>query len=184
MADPPNNLHISHIDIGLVQLTFAWSPAVSYNCSAFHYNIQASNCASCPTTTNHTNVTCTNIPTAGSMCTFAVWTVVCGNITGSVNSSISILVLNTRTSRSNNVTELTSIDVIHFASIGFLAVSLVVSIVVITTVVIVVLIRVKFNANVQQRERSWMDTYTDVIQIQHCRERRDSKIKKKSGNSV
>ena len=174
---PPSNLHVSHIDIGLIQLTFAWSP-VAPDCSTVHYNILASNCGSCPPTTNYTNVTCANIPTAGSMCTFAVRTVVCGNITGSKNSSISILVLNTLTSRSNNVTEWTSIDVIHFASIGFLAVSLVVSIVVITTIVIVVLIRLKRNTNVQQRERSWTDTYTDVIQIQRCRERKDSNVQK------
>ena len=32
------------------------------DCPAIHYNILASNCGSCPTTTNLTTVTCTNAP--------------------------------------------------------------------------------------------------------------------------
>ena len=62
---------------------FNWNTCTSSPvCSATHYNIVASNCGSCPTTTNHTIVTCTDTPTDGNMCTFAVQTVVCGNITG------------------------------------------------------------------------------------------------------
>ena len=62
-------------------VTVNWSPVAS-DCPAIHYNILASNCGSCPTTTNHTPVTCTDVPTNGSMCTFAVQTVVCGTIAG------------------------------------------------------------------------------------------------------
>jgi hypothetical protein len=94
--------------------------------------------------------------------------VVCGNITGNESNSISILVLNTA-----SVTD-SSIDVLQLASIGFLAVSLVVSIVVIMTVVIIVMIRLK--ANVRRRDRSWIDSYTDVLPPYQYRQRRDSDI--------
>ena len=63
---------------------FNWN-AHSSNCSAVHYNILSSNCGSCPTTTNHTSVTCTGVPTGGNMCTFSVQTVVCGNLTGELS---------------------------------------------------------------------------------------------------
>ena len=66
-------------------LIIKWNPVVP-DCSAIHYNILASSCGSCPTTTNHTNITCTDtVLTNNSMCTFTIQTVVCGNISG--NSS-------------------------------------------------------------------------------------------------
>ena len=71
------------------EVIFSWSP-VGPDCPAIHYNILASNCGSCPTTTNHTNVTCTDVPINDSMCTFAVQTVVCGNITSIASDPISI----------------------------------------------------------------------------------------------
>ena len=164
-------MRISHIDIGLIQLTFAWSRVLP-DCSAIHYNIKASNCGSCPTTTNHvhTNVTCNDVPTNGSVCTFAVQTVLCGNVIGNKSNSVSILVLNSQTS--NSVTESSSSDniLLHTASIGFLAGSLVVCIVVITTAIIIAFIRIR--ANFQLSERGNTDTYyTDVIEIHRCRER-------------
>ena len=61
--------------------TFSWSSVV-LDCPAMRFNILASNCGSCPTTTNHTTVTCTDVPTNHSTCTFAVQTVICGNISG------------------------------------------------------------------------------------------------------
>jgi hypothetical protein len=87
---PPNEIQIS-IDFSLRELTFSWSP-VAPDCPAIHYNILASNCGSCPTTTNHTNATCTNLNVSlnDTVCTFAVQTVVCGNITGNVSDPISI----------------------------------------------------------------------------------------------
>ena len=60
---------------------FNWKSFLPH-CPAVHYNILASNCGSCPTTTNHTTVTCADVPADSSMCTFAVRTVICGNITG------------------------------------------------------------------------------------------------------
>ena len=65
------------------QFMFSWSP-VSSNCSTVHFSINASNCGNCPTTTNHTNVTRTDVPTSGGVCSFAIQILVCG---GSYNSS-------------------------------------------------------------------------------------------------
>ena len=84
---PPDKLYISHADFGLKKVTFSWSP-VAPDCPTVHYNILASNCGSCPTTTNHTTVTCTGVPTDGNTCTFAIQTVVCGNATGDSSDSI------------------------------------------------------------------------------------------------
>ena len=75
--------------------TFTWSP-VAPDCPTVYYNILASNCGSCPTTTNHTTVTCTDVPTNGSTCTFAVQTVVCGNVFGNSSDSINITSANTK----------------------------------------------------------------------------------------
>ena len=61
------------------QLTFSWTRAFT-DCSSVHYNILASNCGSCPTTINHTNVTCTDAPTNGGVCIFAIQTVICGGV--------------------------------------------------------------------------------------------------------
>ena len=59
------------------------------------YNIAASNCGSCPTTTNHTTVTCTDVPIIdGGMCMFAVQTVVCGGITGELSPHVSVDIFN------------------------------------------------------------------------------------------
>jgi hypothetical protein len=87
---PPEGLSIIQADLGSRRLTFSWSP-VTPDCPAIHYNILASNCGSCPTTTNHTNVTCTDVPTDGSVCTFAVRSIVCGSITGNFSESIEVV---------------------------------------------------------------------------------------------
>ena len=86
---PPTTLFISKADFTSRRVTFNWSKAVT-ECPdrAIHYNILASNCGSCPTTTNHTSVTCTNVQTNGSTCTFAVQTVVCGFIAGNDSNTI------------------------------------------------------------------------------------------------
>ena len=160
ISAPPSYIYISHIDIGLIQLTFTWSP-VAPDCPAIHYNILATNCGSCPTTTNRTAVTCTDVPTnEGGMCTFAVRTVVCGNITGNKSDTISILVLNTRIS--SNVIEKTSVNILHFASIGFLAAVLVVSIAVIVPVIIIVSLRIKSNLQPKNRRASTVSQMESV----------------------
>ena len=76
--------------------TFSWNnDPVTPDCPAVSYNILASNCGSCPTTTNHTNATCADVPINGSTCEFAVQTVVCGNTSGNYSDLISVTTLNT-----------------------------------------------------------------------------------------
>ena len=80
---------MSNADFVCRKLTFSWSTG----CGAkLHYNILASNCGSCPTTTNHTNVTCTNVPTNNSVCIFSIQTVVCGNISGQISYPVRVSV--------------------------------------------------------------------------------------------
>ena len=134
---PPDNLGISHIDIGLIQLTFEWSP-VAPDCPAIRYNILASNCGSCPTTTNHTIATCINVPSNGSTCAFAVQTVICEDVTGNKSDLVSIVVKNTSSSHAE-MHENSSTDTIRMASVGFLVTSLVVCITGSTTVIVIVL---------------------------------------------
>ena len=52
-------------------LFFTWSQAVSH-CSPLRYFITTSNCGSCPNTTTHNNISCTNAPTDGSMCNITI----------------------------------------------------------------------------------------------------------------
>ena len=85
---PPDKIYISLVDIGSKMLTFIWSP-VAPECPAIRYNIVASNCGSCPTTTNHTTVTCTDVP-SDSTCNFTVQTVFCGNTTSTSSDSVQI----------------------------------------------------------------------------------------------
>ena len=86
---PPNKLYVSTANFVSRRLTFTWSP-VAPDCPALHYNILASNCGSCPTTTNHTNVTCTDVPTDNTVCTFAIQPVMCGSLVGNRSDPISI----------------------------------------------------------------------------------------------
>lgn len=77
----PDKNYISNIGFHPNQLTFQWS-SIAPDCSTVDYNIDASNCGSCPNTTNHTIVTCIDVPTNGDVCTFAISVVVCkSNIT-------------------------------------------------------------------------------------------------------
>ena len=62
----------------------------SPDCPAIYYNILASNSGSCPTTTNHVSIACTDVPTDSSTCTFAVQIVICGNITGESSQVLSL----------------------------------------------------------------------------------------------
>ena len=66
-----------------------WSHSLS-DCPSIHYTILSSNCGSCPTTTTNTTITCTDVPSNGGVCTFAVQTVVCENITGSYSNNTTI----------------------------------------------------------------------------------------------
>ena len=96
------NVHISALDIGSRQLEFTWN-LVAPDCPAIHYNISASNCGSCPTTTNHNTVTCTGVPTSGNKCKFMVQPVACGHASGNFNYSVySITIDSTKISTSDH----------------------------------------------------------------------------------
>ena len=128
---------------------FSWSPVVP-DCPAIHYNILASNCGSCPTTTNHTNVTCTDVPTNGGTCTFAVQTVACRNITGNASDPISI---------NFYATELNNPDGVHsstvcIASISSLATALIISVTISITVIATILRRSKAKIKAALSESS------------------------------
>ena len=88
----PREVKMSNVNYSSREVTFNWNP-VAPDCPSISYNILSSNCGSCPTTTNHTNVTCTDVyVSTGDMCTFAVQTVAdsCGRITGKASKSISV----------------------------------------------------------------------------------------------
>ena len=78
-------LNIALIDQMLAskKATFAWN-SISPQCPAIHYNISAKHCGNCPTTTNHTNITCTDVPMlepeSKILCTLTVQIIVCTNI--------------------------------------------------------------------------------------------------------
>ena len=84
----PIRLHLNKVDFQSNQLTFDWNP-VAPDCQAVEYHIRASNCGSCPITTNNTSVTCTDV-TSDGLCIFFVETVVCGSIITNQNDTLNI----------------------------------------------------------------------------------------------
>ena len=146
---PPNTLHISAANFISKELTFTWS-SVAPDCPTIHYNILASNCGSCPTTTNHTNVACIDVSTNGSNCTLAVQTVACRNITGNISEPISIIFYPTKAySDATESVGTHNLDCnlrAHTASIGFLATALIISVVVSIIGITIVLTKSKIIA--------------------------------------
>ena len=84
-------LNITRPDVLDKNVTFNWnSLRIDFNCTDVHpqYTILSSNCGSCPTTTTNTTVTCTDVPTDGGVCAFAVETKICDhNINGSYSNT-------------------------------------------------------------------------------------------------
>ena len=118
------------------KLLFNWSPAAP-DCPTIYYNILASNCGSCPTTTNYTNVTCTDAPISSNACEFVVHTVVCGNITG-YTVSIGANILYPREDSGDSVTVTA-----YIKTAGSFVTALIVGAVVSITVVVIILKRSK-----------------------------------------
>ena len=90
---PPENISWTIIsyqqqDIKYYVIAFEWNTH-PLNCRPT-YNILPSNCGSCPTTTNHTTITCIDVPTDDGVCMFAVQTVVCERITGEFSPRVSV----------------------------------------------------------------------------------------------
>ena len=61
-------------------ITFAWNHSNVSMCPAIPYNILTSNCGRCPTTTDNTEVTCTDVPTDADYCSFALIPTICGGV--------------------------------------------------------------------------------------------------------
>ena len=99
----PNVIYASLVDTISRKITFNWSP-VAPNCPAIHYNINTSNCGNCPTTTNHTTVTCTDIPDTAdnATCTFAIQAVTCEIIIGKLSNPIVVLLETSMVMTSDN----------------------------------------------------------------------------------
>ena len=80
--------------LGSSAVLFCWS-SVNTNCPAVHYNILSSNCGSCPMNTTNATVTCNDVLNEADnsqvgMCSFAVQTVMCGNITGTISDIVTV----------------------------------------------------------------------------------------------
>ena len=68
----PTEYNISWItDCPESRLFFNWRQAISH-CSPLGYFVTTLNCGSCPNTTTHNNITCTNPPTDGSTCNITI----------------------------------------------------------------------------------------------------------------
>lgn len=89
---PPDRIRLSLDHPGW--FVFSWDE-VDTDCEVVHYRIIASNCGRCPTITAHTTVVCTDIPTNGNNCTFAVQTLVCDSVAGNVSDPVHILLRGT-----------------------------------------------------------------------------------------
>ena len=73
------------------EITFNWRSLVP-ECPTLEYIIVASNCGKCPTLTDNNTVTCTDVPNSGNvLCTFAIQTVVCGDIIGKLSETIQVI---------------------------------------------------------------------------------------------
>ena len=85
---PPGGIHLATVDDGL--LLFEWI-SISAACTSVLYSI-TSNCGVCPHNTNLTIASCFDLQlsTSPTVCTFAIASVVCGNIFGTPSDPISI----------------------------------------------------------------------------------------------
>ena len=87
----PSNISYSVANSGSQKtIIFNWVPFNISTCQAIPYNIIASNCGICPTTTNHTTVTCTDMPIDATNCHFALIPTICGRVSPSLSISLDV----------------------------------------------------------------------------------------------
>ena len=133
----PSTIHASLVDTASRKIIFTWSP-VAPECPAISYNINTSNCGSCPTTTNHTTVSCIDVPVAGdntTACAFALQAINCETIIGKMSDPITVLlretsnnsVLSTQSAFNNTKINQNHINTATLALACVLAIGLVVS---------------------------------------------------------
>lgn len=94
---PPSEVCVNLAELhSRQQITFSWS-VIASDCPTIKYNIVSLNCGTCSTTTTHNNITCTDVPRNAGICTFALQTVVCGNIVGEMSNPVTVSLSNTST---------------------------------------------------------------------------------------
>ena len=71
------------------ELTFSWSP-VPLTCPTFNYHITSINCGLCIVSVTSTAATCTGFrpSSAGTLCSFGVQSIICGNLIGDMRTSL------------------------------------------------------------------------------------------------
>ena len=129
---PPDEISLALVNFGRKEITFSWSPVAPDCPYIIYYNILASNCGSCPTTTN---VTCTDLPDDDSMCSFAIQTVVCGNITGNWSKSLTFKTASTLLNFTEFNSRCTCTGTTATASV--FAIGLTISVIVFTSIIII-----------------------------------------------
>ena len=84
---------INLVDANSTYLTFSVLSPVLPNCSRLNYNIEVSNCGSCPNNTDSTIIFCSNFSTSieTNICNLTVGGVICGNMTGDRASALANL---------------------------------------------------------------------------------------------
>ena len=84
---PPDGIHLASVSNGT--LTFKWNPMLNLVCVSFQYSI-TSNCGSCHNNTIVTETVCSglHLSTNSTNCTFAIQSVVCGNVFGNPSDPI------------------------------------------------------------------------------------------------
>ena len=92
MVTSPDNIRLT--DIKLKHLIFSWNKSVhSFSDTDFVvYNIIVSNCGTCPNLTNSLSATCVDFVADGSVCSFALQAVVCGNRLSPISNPVKIVI--------------------------------------------------------------------------------------------
>lgn len=90
----PNVIKLKEIfnSESLTSVMFSWNPPIA-NCSVLTYRLTTMNCGNCTDgkEVEQTNVTCTNFTNffdAGRECSFAIKSIICGNIVEDASNTI------------------------------------------------------------------------------------------------
>ena len=91
---PPQKIAISSVDLlsRTFTISFTWSSvAAALTCPAIQYEIDSSNCGTCPPVSRNPEVTCSyTMPSNGSQCVFAVRAFDCNQILGNWSDTIRV----------------------------------------------------------------------------------------------
>lgn len=85
---PPTNIRL--LSVSSRQITFMWDAPMTM-CEVLYYIINATNCGTCPKTSNSTTIICTDFEgylSTPQLCRMTIQTVVCNNIVGSQSNEV------------------------------------------------------------------------------------------------